>query len=129
MFGAIAAKSFPTINRAVPWYRLPVRLAVLNLDAFRGVLRTRNLIDTEPHEAPPQTAPRATARSPNTRGSPAPATARYNDLSAPHMGAVGATFGRNLRADYRPDSFDEPNPVVVADTLLTRDTLRAGRFR
>ena len=38
----------------------------------------------------------------------------YNDLSAPKMGAVGATFGRNLTPDYRPELFNEPNPVVVS---------------
>jgi Animal haem peroxidase/Catalase len=120
IFGAIAEKSFPVINRAVPWYRLPVRLALLNLDAFRGVLRTRNLIDTEPHEAPPQTRHVPPAIPEQARVART-CDGTYNDLSAPTMGAIGATFGRNLRAEYRPESFDEPNPLVVADTLLTRE--------
>jgi hypothetical protein len=36
------------------------------------------------------------------------------------MGAVGAAFGRNLMPDYRPELFDEPNPVTVSEHLLTR---------
>ncbi len=37
------------------------------------------------------------------------------------MGAVGAAFGRNLAPDYRPETFDHPNPVLVSEQLLKRD--------
>jgi hypothetical protein len=117
--GAAARAVFARLNRRVPWFRLPVRLAVLNLEAFRYVLRRRNLIDTEPPEAPPaartppETAPEHARWARTSDG-------RYNDLSAPSMGAVGAAFGRNLKADYA-QSFDHPNPVTVSDRLLARE--------
>jgi hypothetical protein len=125
-FGALARALFSVVNRCVPWYRLPVRIAVLNLDGYRHVLRARNLIDTEPKEAPPQ--PRAVPP-------PAPADfraarsvdGRYNDLSVPAMGAIGATFGRNLKPDYRRELFDKPNPVSVSDQLLTREHFLPAR--
>jgi hypothetical protein len=37
------------------------------------------------------------------------------------MGSVGTAFGRNLRPDYRPDLFEEPNPVIVSQQLLHRE--------
>ena len=50
-----------------------------------------------------------------------------NDLSAPTMGAVGSAFGRNLRPNYRPDLFDQPNPVVVSQQLLYRERFLPAR--
>ena len=55
------------------------------------------------------------------------ADGRYNDLSAPEMGAVDATFGRNLKPDYRPDLFNEPNPITVSDKLLAREHFLPAR--
>ena len=103
------------------WHRLPLRLSLLNLDAIRHTLRWKNLIDTQPRDAlpkvrcvpPPIPEPERTARSYD--GS-------YNDLSDPDMGRVGAAFGRNLPPVYRPDLFNEPNPVTVSRELLTRET-------
>lgn len=63
--GAAARAVFSVLNRWLPWYRLPVRLSVLNLEAYRHVLRRQNLIDTEPPEAPP--APRAVPALPRSR--------------------------------------------------------------
>ena len=125
VFGGLALKTYSVVNRRIPWYRMWSRFALLNLDVFRSVLRAHNLIDTEPHAAPrPRSVPlpipedvRA-ARTPN--GS-------FNDLSAPEMGAVGATFGRNLKPDYRPKLFDEPNPLTVSERLLTRETFLPAR--
>ncbi|GIJ56941.1 peroxidase family protein [Virgisporangium aurantiacum] len=123
VLSAAARSLFRVVNGFVPWHRLGVRLGLLNLDAFRAVLRRSNLIDTEEREAPPQPRPVPPAL---------PETARvfrtydgsYNDLSAPAMGAVGATFGRNMAADVRRDLLDEPNPVTVADRLLHREVFR-----
>ncbi|MGD9961155.1 peroxidase family protein [Nocardioides sp.] len=126
ILGAGARAVFSVVNRWVPWHRLPVRLAVLNLEAYRHVLRRDNLIDTEPREAPP--APRSVAGAPAESSRLARTwDGRDNDLSAPAMGAVGAAFGRNLPADYRPDLFDEPNPVTVSDVLLTRNEFLPAR--
>ncbi|GAA4491597.1 hypothetical protein GCM10023094_56210 [Rhodococcus olei] len=126
VLGRLARAAFSLVNRRVPWYRLPVRTAVLNLDGFRGVLRARNLIDTEPHEAPPRARPVPPPIPEDVRAART-ANGRYNDLSAPAMGAVGATFGRNLKPDYRPDLFDVPNPVTVSQQLLTREHFLPAR--
>jgi len=104
----------------IEWHRLPLRLGLLNLDAFRYVLRMRNLIDTEPSEAPPKTRSVAPPIDEPVRVART-FDGRFNDLSAPAMGAVGAAFGRNLEPVYRPDLFDTPNPITVSQTLLHRE--------
>ncbi|MFI7503287.1 peroxidase family protein [Streptomyces sp. NPDC049687] len=111
---------FRAVNRVVPWHRLPTGPGLLNLMAFRQTLMRHNLIDTEPHEAPPaaRPAPVPVHEDLRTRRS---YDGSWNDLSAPAMGAVGATFGRNMPPVYRPDLFDTPNPVTVSKMLLHRD--------
>ncbi|MCA1851193.1 MAG: catalase, partial [Beggiatoa sp.] len=126
VLSAGARAAFSVLNRFVEWHRLPVRLGVLNLDAFRHVLRRRNLFDTEVREAPPKARrvplpPDETVRVRRTFDG------TYNDLSDPQMGAVGSSFGRNLKPDYRPDLFDEPNPIVVSQQLLYRKTFLPAR--
>lgn len=120
LLGAPLRAGFRTVNRFVPWHRLPTPLGLLNLMAFRQTLRRHNLIDTEAHEAPPEAGP---VKAPPDEellvrrsydGS-------FNDLSAPRMGAVGATFGRTMAPVYRPDRFDSPNPVTVSRELLRRE--------
>jgi hypothetical protein len=121
--GAAARLVFRMVNRFVPWYRLGLRLSLLNLEALRHVLRRSNLIDTEVREAPPQARP-VPPPPPETARTRRTFDGASNDLSDPRMGAVGATFGRNLTPDYRPVLFDEPNPIVVSRELLTRDRFR-----
>ena len=111
---------FSVVNRRVPWYRLPVRMQVLNLEGYRHVLRQQNLIDTETREAPPQARAVPPAPPEDSRSVRSP-DGRDNDLSVPEMGAVGAAFGRNLKPDYRPDSLNQPNPVTVSQQLLARE--------
>ncbi|PKV83249.1 peroxidase family protein [Streptomyces sp. TLI_146] len=119
LLGAPLRAFFRTVNRFVPWHRLPTPLGLLNLMAFRQTLRRHNLIDTEAHEAPPEAEPvdgpideeLLVRRSYD---------GTYNDLSAPGMGAVGATFGRTMPPVHRPDRFDTPNPVTVSRELLQR---------
>jgi Animal haem peroxidase/Catalase len=117
--GAAARAVFSVLNRRRPWYRLPARLSVLNLAAYRHVLRAQNLIDTEPPEAPPAARPVPESPPEQARWARTP-DGRYNDLSAPSMGAVGAAFGRNLKPDYT-QSVDYPNPVTVSARLLARE--------
>ncbi|MEU1149109.1 peroxidase family protein [Streptomyces sp. NPDC005863] len=119
--GAPVGAAFRLLNRQVPWHKLPLETSLLNLVFLRKALRRFNLIDTDVHEAPPKAMP-----------APAPFDERlrtvrsydgtYNDLSQPTMGAVGASFGRNLAPVHRPDLFDVPNPVTVSRQLLQRDT-------
>ena len=126
VLSAAARRTFSLLNRVVEWHRLPVPLALLNLDAFRQFLRRQNLLDTEPREAPPKARPVPPPPDEKVRvwrtfdGT-------YNDLSDPNMGAVGAAFGRNMKPDYRPDLFDEPNPILVSRQLLYRKTFLPAR--
>ncbi|WP_203863284.1 peroxidase family protein [Planobispora rosea] len=124
--GKLIEAGFRALNRVVPWHRLPPLLGLLNLDAFRQVLRRRNLIDTEAREAPPRAraVPEPVEEHLRTRRS---YDGTCNDLSAPMMGAVGAAFGRNLPPVYRPDLFDTPNPVTVSRELLRRDAFIPAR--
>jgi hypothetical protein len=119
VFGAIARAVFRFVNRFVEWHKLPVPLSLLNLDGFRYVLRRKNLFDTEIREAPPQ--PRA-APVQIEEGLRTSRTfiGTHNDLSDPKMGAAGATFGRNLKPDLRPATFDTPNAFDVAKLLMHR---------
>ncbi|MEU8548143.1 peroxidase family protein [Streptomyces roseoverticillatus] len=117
---------FRALNRFVPWHRLPTRLGLLNLVALRQTLRRENLIDTEIRQAPPTTQPVPPPVEEQLRVERS-YDGTYNDLSAPRMGAVGATFGRNLRPVYRPDLVDSPNPVTVSKQLLHRDAFIPAR--
>jgi Animal haem peroxidase/Catalase len=127
VIGGAARAMFQAVNRYRPWYRLPVRLGLLNLEALRHVLRSRNLFDSEVGEAPPQARP----VPPVPAGEDVRVTRTFdgtsNDLSAPEMGSVGSAFGRNLRPDLRSDLFDEPSPITVSQQLLYRDTFRPAR--
>jgi hypothetical protein len=123
VLSAAARSAFRLVDRLRPWHSLGARLALLNLDGFRHVLRRDNLMDTESHEAPPRA--RAVPAQPDELARVRRTfDGTSNDLSAPQMGAVGATFGRNLTAVHRPDLYDEPNPVRVSDELLARRTFR-----
>lgn len=125
VLGAAARSIFRFIIRFVEWHKLPLRTGLLSLDMFRDELRKKNLIDTEPPEAPPL-----------ARGVPPPPpeewrTARsfdgsVNDLSVLRMGAVGSAFGRNLQPNFSQDK-DEPNPITVARELLYRKTFLPAR--
>lgn len=120
LLGVPLRAGFRSVNRVVPWHRLPTPVALLNLMAFRQTLRRHNLIDTEVHEAPPKAGPVEPPVDEEllVRRS---YDGSHNDLSQPRMGAVGATFGRSMPPDYRPDRFDTPNPVTVSRELLRRE--------
>lgn len=118
---------FKVINRYLPWYRLPVRLGLLNIEAIRTVLRTRNLFDSQVREAPPQARPVPPAPPGEDVRVERTFDGSSNDLSAPEMGSVGSAFGRNLRPELRPDLFDEPSPITVSQQLLHRDSFLPAR--
>ena len=126
VIGKAARAGFTVLNRRLDWWNLPARIGTLNLDALRFQLRAHNLIDTELPDAPPTVRPVPPAPTEEVR------VARTfdgtaNDLSAPMMGAVGATFGRNLAPKYSPDTANEPNPVVVSRELLYREHFLPAR--
>jgi len=127
VIGGAARAIFRAVNRFVPWYKLPVPLGLLNLEALRHVLRSRNLFDSEVREAPPQARPVPPAPPDEDVRVRRTFDGKSNDLSAPEMGSAGSAFGRNLRPDLRPDLFDEPSPIAVSQQLLYRDTFRPAR--
>lgn len=126
MLGGFARSLFRVVNRFVEWHRLPLHLSLLNLDLFRPELREKNLIDTRPVE--PKVATRDVPASPTEDDRRQRSfDGCNNDLSAPEMGAVGQLFGRNLAPDYRPDTFDTPNPLEISETLLKREAFIPAR--
>jgi Animal haem peroxidase/Catalase len=127
VIGGAVRTMFQALNRYLPWYRLPVRLGLLNIEALRYVLRSRNLFDSEVREAPPQARPVPPAPPREDVRVERTFDGTSNDLSAPEMGSVGSAFGRNLRPDLRPDLFDEPSPIAVSRQLLYRDTFLPAR--
>ncbi|MFK0164480.1 peroxidase family protein [Rhizobium sp. NPDC090279] len=127
LFGGIARRIFLIVNRFVDWHRLPLWLSLLNLDAFRHVLREKNLIDTDVMEAPPIARPEPPATVAEAERQMRSYDGSFNDLSAPKMGAVGSSFGRNLAPVYAPELFDTPNPVEVARELLHRKVFIPAR--
>jgi hypothetical protein len=125
--GAAVRRTFRLVNRHVEWHRLPVPLGLLNLEAFRYVLRRQNLFDTEMREAPPEARPVPPSVPDEGSRVYRSIDGSGNDLSAPAMGSVGSAFGRNVKPSFRPDLFDQPNPVVVSQQLLYRERFLPAR--
>ncbi|HEY6424013.1 MAG TPA: peroxidase family protein, partial [Pseudonocardiaceae bacterium] len=122
----VVSPVFSIVNQFVPWYRMPGPLSMLNLVFLRRTLRKLNLIDTEIREAPPRTEPVPAPIDEQLRVARS-YDGTFNDLSAPKMGAVGSTFGRNMPPVYRPGLFDTPNPVTVSRELLYRENFLPAR--
>ena len=126
IFGALARATFRLINRRFAWYQLPQPLSLLNMVENRTVLRRNNLIDTEPVAAPPAARKMPPPDPPEEMRTARSFNGEWNDLSAPKMGAVGATFGRNLTPDFT-QNMEEPNPIRVARALLDRKAFLPAR--
>jgi hypothetical protein len=124
VFSAVARGLFSVVNRRWPWYKLGVKPGLINIVALRQTLQRENRFDTESHDAPPsaRSVPCPPPEDARTQRSPA---GLNNDLSAPKMGAVGATFGRNVPPDYQQAGpGGGPNPIIVSRELLYRDQFR-----
>ena len=112
--GAGARAGFRALNRYVEWHRLPLPLGLLNLDAFRArAARSSNL---HRHRAARGAADGARPVPPappdeDVRAGAQLSTAPHNDLSAPDDGRGRLDLRPQPAPDYRPDLFDEPNPV------------------
>jgi hypothetical protein len=124
--GRLNEMFFGIVNRFRPWHRLDWHLGLLNLSAYRDVLREKNLIDTELREAPPKAEP-IPPKIPEEVRTSRTFDGTYNDLSEPRMGSVDSTFGRNMQPVYRPETFDRPNPVEVSRVLMTREAFIPAR--
>jgi Animal haem peroxidase len=115
---AVLQGAFAQLNRAVPWYRLPRPLAILNAELLRDELCQRNLVDTGgPLPSGSEPCPPRWLGARESSG-------RYNDLRHPDMGAAGQPFGRNvpLECTVRDEAprILEPNPFTVSSELLER---------
>jgi Animal haem peroxidase/Catalase len=117
---------FKVLNKFVPWHRLGWRGGLLNLSVFRDELRAKNLIDTEPREAPPRPVP-VPPTVPEWVRTVRTVDGTYNDLSDPEMGSENSTFGRTMPPNYRPDLFGQPNPIVVSRQLMFRKAFIPAR--
>jgi hypothetical protein len=110
---------YRAINFFERWDRLSTFLAAVNLGVFRDRLRAHNLHHTGYgiRASGDWSAGRERWRSPD--GS-------FNSLDHPRMGMAGARFGRNFPlTECVPDGGDElldPNPRVISQELLARDT-------
>ncbi|HKU43476.1 MAG TPA: hypothetical protein VJR89_35180, partial [Polyangiales bacterium] len=121
------SRAIETINRLVPWHKLPTWLGLANLIELRETLRAENLHDTNGIDAGhpgPKPAPRGFAAD---GGRPLPADSAvlrlrsadgsYNDLESPRMGMAGTRFGRNVELSSirapAPAELMSPNPRTI----------------
>ena len=115
--------SFNVVNRVVPWHRLP-HSGLLNLSVYRDKLRAKNLLDTEnvrlrPGPAVPSPSRRRCGRSART-------TAVTTILPIPKWSAR-LDFRPHDEPVYRPDTFDQPDPILVSRELMTRKAFIPAR--
>ncbi|MEM7488167.1 MAG: peroxidase family protein, partial [Pseudomonadota bacterium] len=116
---ALLMRVFDVVEKRRTLHQLPTPLALMNLTIFRHRLRTRNLLDSDPPELVPQ--PRQPAPPiPEEMRSRRSFDGTMNDLSAPDMGKIGATFGRNMPPDPRPELLYTPDPHTISQELLAR---------
>jgi hypothetical protein len=139
--GRLFIGAFDVVDRFIPWHRLPTPVAVLNLAAFREVLRAKNLYDTSDI---PVSRPENLAATPAFQ--PEFVVERhidgyYNDLGKPPMGSAsaradathdsmdftrsnpGARFGRNVPLSYvypAESLLLTPSPREISRRLLAR---------
>jgi hypothetical protein len=139
--GRVFIGAFDVVDRFIPWHRLPTPLAVLNLTAFREVLRAKNLHNTSDI---PISRPENLAATPLFQSEflyERHIDGYYNDLGKPAMGSAraredathdsmefthsnpGARFGRNVPLAYTYPSEPlllTPSPREISRRLLAR---------
>lgn len=118
---------FKVLNLIIAWHKLPPLLGIFNLLAYRIELNSENLHDTYPETdkiGAKDACPMTDSRYLTTRHS----DGIFNDLYQPLMGCAGRRFGRNVKRTLTKRPTDEeiltPNPRIVADTLLKRETFK-----
>ena len=117
--GRLYVRLFATLNRFVPWYRLPTWLGLVNVHALRVRLRERNLYPSElPGPVPNLPAWKARFRTSRTPDG------SYNDLDEPAMGQAGTAFGRNVPppavVPVAARRELDPSPREISRHLMTR---------
>lgn len=118
---------FKCVNRFVPWHKLPTYIGIINLAALRYELRQKNLHDVYPSpldQGTPGCPHLSDEQYLHTRNS----DGLFNDLEAPKMGCVGMRFGRNVPRNFTAKPNEEelmtPNPRLISENLLRRDTFK-----
>jgi hypothetical protein len=122
-------RGFDFVNRYVDWHKLPTAIGIVNLAAYRIVLREKNLYDTA---SPGTTGGNGTgtkASAPNPHDLYwRTMEGTHNDLGDPQMGRTGVRFGRNVPLEYtypEPEpALLSPSPRLISQKLLTRDTFK-----
>jgi len=119
-------RALETINRLVPWHRLPTWLGLANLVELREQLRAENLFDTahidrgDGHSHSDLTLEPASSDMLRARS----ADGSYNDLENPRMGMAHTRFGRNVPLHAvrvpSPRTLTAPSPRTVSQALLAR---------
>jgi hypothetical protein len=109
------------VDHRFGWDKLPVPLGLLTLLGIRETLREKNLYDSYEEDAPAGPPETSTRDIRTVDGS-------FNDLASPTMGMARTRFGRNVppreaTPEQQPTLF-EPNPRVISDELLLRDTFK-----
>jgi len=129
------------LDRSVGWDKLPPPIALGLLQGLCMRLRVRNLSYPSPLKAtipgmssrafpPLQTTADETGTDARSKRHLAMRTpdGTYNDLGDPAMGAAQTRFGRNVPVgDTFPEAEPailEPNPRIVSQELLARDTFK-----
>jgi hypothetical protein len=122
-------KTFKTVNKYVPWHKLPAPIGVFNLLAFRVELRNENLFDgyastaAQGNQTEDPMTDRRFLEARNSGGS-------FNSLEMPRMGCSGMRFGRNFPRHLTQKPTEEdlftPNPRLVSDRFMSR---KQGQFK
>ncbi|GAQ86148.1 alpha-dioxygenase [Klebsormidium nitens] len=107
------------VDRIWPWYRMPVILGVLYLDARKHLMQRNNLKPVGKDQKFSFDPKAFTYRS---------LDGTHNDPDDAQAGAYGSFFGRNMvpqneinaKGATSPPDIQDPNPFLVAQTLLAR---------
>jgi heme peroxidase len=125
IFSRLFTGWFALLNRIFPWHRMPTWMGLLNVLAFRIVLREKNLHDTETRSLDQGFDP--ATRDPHVLYERT-VDGDYNDLQYPGMGCVGTRFGRNFPLKYtypeEGEALMTPSPRTISSRLLARESFK-----
>ena len=110
-FGGMAQqRSSRSINRRYRMAPAAARLSLLNLDMHPRSAAARKPDRYRAAEAPPKARPVPPPPPEETSRDAHASTARATTSRRPKMGAVGSTFGRNLKPDFRARAVRRAQP-------------------
>ncbi len=124
---SLLVRLFTAVNQYVEWHELPPMLGLLNMVAFRIVLREKNLYDTSSSAEGRSIATQAAPRDPHDLYWRT-VDGTYNDLGDPKMGMLNTRFGRNVPVEK---TFPEPEPALLSPSprLVSRKLLTRDEFK